>query len=155
MYVSKKKPKLNKFSFRNALIGTISGIILYSLFYVGFTLFKPYVSAGALNVYRFRTEISLIIPGFLLLITSFCEELFWRAYIQKQLIKSYRKNGILFASLLYALIHLPTLNFPLMIAALIAGLYWGILYNYTSSLWVVVFSHIIWTELIFVFLPLT
>ena len=51
------------------------------------------------------------------------------------------------------MIYLAIVFLPLA-GALIAGLFWGLLYEYTESFWVVVFSHIVWTELIFVFLPL-
>jgi membrane protease YdiL (CAAX protease family) len=46
------------------------------------------------------------------------------------------------------------MNVPLIAAALIAGLFWGILYQRTGSLLLVIASHLVWTELIFVFLPL-
>ena len=50
--------------------------------------------------------------------------------------------------------HAPTMNAPLILAAFIAGLFWGIVYQRTGSLWLVVASHLAWTELIFVLLPL-
>jgi membrane protease YdiL (CAAX protease family) len=148
------KHEIIHLSLRKVLFGIISGVALYAIFFIGFTIFKPFVSSGAVDVYRFRTEFSLVIPATLLLITSFCEESFWRAFVQVNLFKLYGRYGIIITSLLYALIHLPTFNLPLVFAALIAGLYWGALYVYTDSFWVVVFSHIVWTELIFVFLPL-
>jgi membrane protease YdiL (CAAX protease family) len=153
-YNKEKKIKILDISLEKVQIGIISGIALYSLFFIGFSVFKPFVSDGAVNVYRFRSELSLIIPAILLLITSFCEESFWRAFIQEYMFKLYGRFGIIITSLLYALIHLPTFNYPLVFAALIAGLYWGLIYVYTDSIWVVVFSHIAWTELVFVLLPL-
>jgi membrane protease YdiL (CAAX protease family) len=153
-YNKEKKIKILDISLEKVQIGIISGIALYSLFFIGFSVFKPFVSDGAVNVYRFRSELSLIIPAILLLITSFCEESFWRAFIQEYMFKLYGRFGIIITSLLYALIHLPTFNYPLVFAALIAGLYWGLIYVYTDSIWVVVFSHIAWTELGFVLLPL-
>jgi len=90
----------------------------------------------------------------LLLFTSFSEEYFWRSYVQKNFVYQYGKTGILITSALYALIHFSTLNIGLIAAAFIAGLVWGITYDQLDSLWVVVFSHLVWTELIFVFLPL-
>jgi len=136
------------------LKGYFSGFLLYALFYIGFNLFRSLVVGGAADVYSFRTELPLIIPSSLLLVTSFCEEYFWRRFTQRKLIKTFGVKGIIIASILYASIHLPTLNLPLVFAALIAGLAWGLLYEYTDSFWIVVFSHIAWTELIFVFLPL-
>jgi membrane protease YdiL (CAAX protease family) len=154
IFAGDKKLEPSYFSFEHLFIGIVSGIVLYSLFFIGFTIFKPLVSDGAVNVYRFRKEISLIIPSILLPFTSFCEEFFWRAFVQKNLFRDYGIYGMLITSILYALIHLPTLNLPLVFAALIAGLFWGVLYVYTDSLWIVVFSHMVWTEFIFVFLPL-
>jgi len=134
--------------------GIASGILLYALFYVGFNIFRPLVEGGALNVYTIREETSLMLPAMFLLVTSFCEEYFWRGFTQRNIVASWGRNGVIVASLLYAAIHIPTLNMPLTAAALIAGLFWGILYEYTGSIWLVTFSHIVWTEMIFVFLPL-
>ena len=112
------------------------------------------VFVGAVNVYLFRSELPLVVPASLLLITSYCEEYFWRHYIQTALEDGKGLRAVILTSILYASIHIPTMNLPLVVAALIAGLFWGIIYKYTGSLWLVVFSHIAWTELIFVFLPL-
>ena len=140
---------------KESVLGLGSGVLLYILFYLGFNLFRVLVVQGASNVYLFRTELPLVIPASLLLVTSFCEESFWRRYTQKNLVKTYGAKGIIITSVLYAAIHLSINNIPLVFAALIAGLFWGILYEYTDSFWIIVFSHIAWTELIFVFLPLT
>ena len=139
---------------KESLIGLGSGVFLYILFYLGFNIFRAFVAVGASNVYLFRTEIPLIISASLLLVTSFCEEYFWRRYVQKSLVQAYQAKGIIITSILYAAIHIPTNNIPLVLAALIAGIFWGILYEYTDSFWIIVFSHIAWTELIFVILPL-
>jgi membrane protease YdiL (CAAX protease family) len=149
---SSKIPKIT--SIREIGIGLGSGVLLYLLFYIGFNVFRPLVAGGAINVYIFRDEIHIIIPALLLPVTSFCEEYFWRNYVQMSFIHINGKAGIIITSMLYAAIHIPTLNLPLTAAALIAGLAWGLLYDYTDSFWLVVFSHITWTELIFVLLPL-
>ena len=134
--------------------GLGSGIALYGLFYIGFNVFRSLVASGASDVYLFRSELPLFVPATLLLVTSFCEEFFWRHYVQTSLSERYGIKGILLTAALYAAIHLPTMNLPLTAAAFIAGLAWGLLYRHTGSLWFVVFSHIAWTKLIFVFLPL-
>lgn len=134
--------------------GLGSGIALYGLFLIGFNVFRSLVAGGASDVYLFRSEMPLFVPATLLLVTSFCEEFFWRHYVQVSLSQRYGLKGILLTASLYAAIHLPTMNLPLTAAAFIAGLAWCLLYKHTGSLWLVVFSHIAWTELIFVFLPL-
>ena len=141
-------------SVKEIIWGVISGVLLYALFFLGFNIFRPFVEGGALNVYTFRDEVPLAVPAIFLVITSFCEEYFWRGYIQKNMVASRGRNGVIVTSLIYASIHLPTFNMSLVAAALIAGLIWGIIYEKTDSIWIVCFSHIVWTELIFVFLPL-
>jgi membrane protease YdiL (CAAX protease family) len=145
---------LLKLERKDVIWGLGSGIGLYALFYLGFNVFRFLVERGAVNVYLFRSELSLIIPASLLLVTSFCEEYFWRHYVQTTFEDNQGLRGVIITSILYASIHIPTMNLPLVAAALIAGLFWGTIYKYTGSLWLVVFSHIAWTELIFVLLPL-
>ncbi len=134
--------------------GVLSGCFLYAAFFVGYNVFRAYVESGAGGVYLFRADSAINVVALSLVITSFCEEFFWRRYIQATLVESYGEAGLALSTLLYACIHLPTGNLALVFAALIAGLFWGLLYEYTGSLWVAVLSHLVWTELIFVFLPL-
>lgn len=141
-------------SVSEALKGVVSGGFLYASFFVGYNVFRSSLESGASSVYLFRTDSPLYIAAVSLIITSFCEEFFWRRYLQTVLVESQGGTGFTLSVLLYAFIHLPTGNLALVFAALIAGLFWGLLYDYTESFWVVVFSHVVWTELIFVFLPL-
>ena len=135
--------------------GLVAGALLYALFYVGYTVLRSFVEGGASNVYLFRLESPDIFIASSLVITSFCEEYFWRAYVQRRLItRNGVTTGIAVTTLAYALIHAPTMNAPLVLAASIAGLFWGVLYQRTGSLWLVTASHLAWTELIFVLLPL-
>jgi membrane protease YdiL (CAAX protease family) len=135
--------------------GLVVGALLYSLFYMGYSVLRSFLEAGVSNVYLFRLESPAAIIASTLILTSFCEEYFWRAYVQRRLTASHGSTvGVLAATLAYALIHAPTMNAPLILAAFIAGLFWGIIYQKTGSLWLVVASHLAWTELIFVLLPL-
>ena len=132
-----------------------AGTLLYALFYVGYSVLRSFLEGGASNVYLFRLESPTIIIASSLVLTSFCEEYFWRAYVQRRLTASHGGTaGVLATTLAYSLIHAPTMNAPLILAASIAGLFWGLAYHRTGSLWLVVASHLAWTELIFVFLPL-
>jgi membrane protease YdiL (CAAX protease family) len=153
-YIGKASLKEVRFGTVDILKGLSSGFALYGLFYIGFNVFRSLVAGGAGNVYLYRSELPLFVPAMLLVVTSFCEEFFWRYYIQNNVFERYGFKGILLTTALYSAIHLPTMNLPLVAAAFIAGLVWGLMYRYTDSLPLVVFSHIAWTELIFVFLPL-
>ncbi len=135
--------------------GFVAGALLYALFYLGYSVLHSFLEVGASNVYLFRLESPVTIIASSLILTSFCEEYFWRAYIQRRLTVSFgATTGVLSTTLAYALIHAPTMNAPLILAASIAGLFWGLAYHRTGSLWLVVASHLAWTELIFVVLPL-
>jgi membrane protease YdiL (CAAX protease family) len=133
--------------------GVISGCLLYAVFYVGFNVFRPFVEQGVISVYSIRGDSQPYLAASVLMGTGICEEFFWRRYVQGSLVARLGKKGVILSTLAYASIHLPTLNPPLMFAAFIAGLYWGVLYEYTGSFGSVAVSHIVWTELIFVFLP--
>lgn len=146
---------LGRISVAEVTKGIISGVFLYALFVLGFNLFRSFVQGGAEDVYLFRVGVNLVQPALLLLVTSFCEEFFWRMYVQTGLKTELGwVKGVALTAIMYGGIHVPTLNWPLVMAALIAGAFWGILFEYSGSFWLVVFSHIVWTELIFVFLPL-
>lgn len=136
------------------LKGVVSGGLLYASFYVGYNVFRSSLESGASSVYLFRADSPLHVVALSLIVTGYCEEFFWRRYLQTALVESHGGTGFSLSALAYAFIHLPTGNLALVFAALIAGLFWGLLYEYTESFWVIVFSHIVWTELIFVLLPL-
>ena len=133
--------------------GALSGALLYAFFALGFRAFRPLVEHGAAAVYLLRGD-SPILAASTLVVTSICEEYFWRLYVQRTLMAHNGRAGLALSTIAYALIHLPTLNAPLVFAALVAGLYWGLLYERTGSFGVIAASHIVWTELVFVFLPL-
>lgn len=135
--------------------GVSSGCLLYAIFLLGFNILRPFVEGGASRVYLFRADATPFVVAFLLVITSVCEEYFWRGFTQRILSDAYNTwMGLAATTLAYALIHIPTFNVPLVAAAFLAGLFWAVLYERRRSLWLVIFSHIVWTELIFVILPL-
>jgi membrane protease YdiL (CAAX protease family) len=135
--------------------GVLSGGLLYAVFHIGFSVFRPFVEQGAASVYLLGGGSQPYLAAPVLVFTSVCEEYFWRRYVQRSLVARRGKKGLILSTLAYALIHLPTLNAPLVFAALVAGLYWGVLYEHTGSFGTIAVSHIVWTELIFVFLPLS
>jgi uncharacterized protein len=139
-------------------IGIASGLGLFGLFWLGSTLIDllnmPFNSQISRLYSRFSPEIFwhylvlvlIIAPG---------EEFFWRGFIQKRLAKYFdTKVTIALSVLLYASVHLYSGEFILVLAALIAGLAWSILYAWKRSLPLVIVSHIVFDLLLFVFLPL-
>ncbi|GBC71310.1 hypothetical protein HRbin02_01090 [Candidatus Calditenuaceae archaeon HR02] len=140
---------------RMLFLGVLSGLFLYTLFYGGYSVLRPFLERGASNVYLLVGDAPAAQVAATLVYTSFCEELFWRGFIQKSFMGYLGGlKGFLIATTLYTLIHLFTLNIPLMLAALIAGLWWGLLYMLKRSLWLNISSDVIWTELVILMLPL-
>lgn len=144
---------------KNLLLGLITAGVLYGIFAVGnylsqmlFAFAKPEVS----SIYDIRQEgQAIIIALVLLFVTSPAEELFWRGFLQRWAMA--RLGGLwgwLAASFVYAAVHVLSGNFMLTMAALIAGLFWGLVYWRSGSIFVCIISHAIWTVSIFVLWPL-
>jgi len=102
--------------------GAASGVLLYALFALGFSAFRPFVVGGSAAVYLLRGD-SPHLAASALVVTGVCEEYFWRAYVYEALVARGGRAGLGLSTLAYALIHLPTLNALLVLAALAAGLY--------------------------------
>jgi membrane protease YdiL (CAAX protease family) len=149
------KPRL-----RHLALGMLSAGLLYAVFWMGRAILlvlyseaRPALAA----VYAPRGEISLwAVTVLLFFVTGPCEEIFWRGGVQRLLGEETGRAAALFcAALLYSLVHIWTLNLPLMLAALVAGLFWGFLFHAEKSLFPGIVSHSVWSVLIFVLFPLT
>lgn len=110
------------------MIGIASAAVLYLAFFLGdmvatsfFSFAKTQVSA----IYRVRDQASPVLIGLiLLLVTGPGEEVFWRGFVQHQLAaQSSDVKGYLSAALIYAGVHVFSLNFMLFMAALLCGLF--------------------------------
>lgn len=144
---------------RHILIGVVSAIALYGIFYAGNILsgyLFPFKDAQISSVYSNKSHANLKLIGLLLFfIIGPGEELYWRGFIQNTLSKKLGENkGYLFSVFLYTAVHIVTGNFMLIIAAFVCGLFWGWLYKKEKSLIPVIISHAIWDLTIFVLLPL-
>jgi membrane protease YdiL (CAAX protease family) len=140
------------------LLGVVSAVLLYLLFYFGFQVTKsnPIFSEGVGRVYEFRTSSSYLIGLALVFPIGPGEEVYWRGLIQRRFSEKFgRSIGLATATSAYALVHLPTLNPPLILTAFIGGLVWGYIYKSTGSLIPVTISHVLFDLLIFVIAPLT
>lgn len=151
-------PRLKKIEPRHVMIGIISAVILYFIFYAGNIIsgyLFPFKDAQISSVYNNRSQGNLVLIGLLLLfIIGPGEEIFWRGFIQTSFSKWFGENrGYVITALLYAGVHITTGNFMLIIAAMICGLYWGWLYKKEKSLAPIIISHALWDLTIFVILP--
>lgn len=154
------KPNKNqyKLSGKNIIIGVASAAILYGIFYIGnylSGLVFDFSASQVGNIYAKSSGIpTFIIVLVLVFITSPAEEIFWRGFLQEKLMNKFGKlQGLVIGALIYGLVHIWSMNFMLVGAALVAGVFWGYLYYRYRNLSILIISHAIWTVTIFVVWP--
>ena len=147
------------------LLGGIAiAFALWGIFWVGdkvsalmFTFARPEVDA----VYSMKTGLPpYAIALLLLLLIGPAEELFWRGSVQRTLARilpARHADDVAFVvtALVYALVHVWSFNFMLIMAALVAGVVWGFIYRLCpKALPALIISHALWDALVFVILPI-
>lgn len=145
-------------NWRHAFLGVLTAVALYLIFYLGYHISQflfPFAKGQVGAIYNIRTEAHpWLIVLVLLFITSPAEELFWRGFLQTWAVKRFGAYpGWLLASSVYGGVHVLSGNFMLTGAALVAGLFWGLVYLKTNSLFTCIVSHALWTVGIFIFFP--
>ena len=69
--------------------------------------------------------------------------------------RSFLSAAMLMTAIVYALVHIWSFNFMLVMAALVAGAFWGLIYRLRPSLLpALIVSHAVWDALVFVILPI-
>jgi len=140
-------------------LGLGSALALYLIFGVGYYTSRLLFSTAAQevgNIYTIRSQgHPFLISAILFFLTSPCEEIFWRGFVQRWATGRFGLlAGWLLASLLYAAVHIASGNWMLVMAALVAGAFWGLLYLLSQNLWICILSHAFWTVLIFILLAI-
>jgi len=146
------------FGQRAIIQGLFSAVLLYVIFWFGkwiSTLIFPFASHQIGAIYGKGEGIPLLVIFFLLLlVTGPCEEIFWRGFLQRNLMVRYGElRGWLLATVIYAGVHIWSFNFMLIGAAAVAGAFWGLLYLRWKSLAPVIISHAIWSAFVFAVVP--
>lgn len=150
------------FQFKPAhlLIGIAAAALLYFVFFLGdkiaallFDFAKPQVA----GIYGMKSQASpLLIGGLLLFWIGPAEEIFWRGFVQRKLASRFGGwLGLIYATAVYTLIHIWSFNFMLLMAALICGAFWALMYHYYRSVWPGIISHAVWDVVIFVIAPIS
>lgn len=144
----------------NILLGVALAAVLWGIFWTGdkvsswlFNFARPQVDA----IYGIKEGTSACLLSFLLLfLIGPAEEIFWRGYVQHTFsIKWGRNTGFIVTSLIYALVHAPSCNFMLVMAAFVAGVVWGAVYRFFPERFpAVVISHAMWDAAVFVWFPI-
>lgn len=140
--------------------GVLTAVALWAVFWLGdrvssllFDFARPQVEA----IYGIRSGASpWLLSALMLFLIGPAEEIFWRGYVQRTLSSRFGRNaGFAVATLLYAAVHIPSFNFMLVMAALVAGAAWGALYRFfPSRLPAIVISHALWDAAVFIWFPI-
>ena len=141
------------------LLGIVIAAGLWLVFYVGNVLSQLLFSFSRAQVnliYNIKGDVSPTLLALLLLfIIGPAEEIFWRGYVQR-IMSKYRSRRVAFllTTACYTLVHLPSENFMLIMAALVCGIVWGGLYwLMPNQLRAITISHALWDAAAFVWLP--
>ena len=140
-------------------VGLVSAALLYGMFYVGNAL-APYVVSDARGqvggIYGLGERSSMVWVFLLLFcVTGPGEEIFWRGFLQDRLEhRMGRLQGFVTATLIYSAVHVFSGNVMLMLAALVAGAWWGAFYAWRKDLCALIVSHSAWSALIFTVAPI-
>ncbi|KAB7707882.1 CPBP family intramembrane metalloprotease [Bacillus aerolatus] len=139
--------------------GVLSGLLLYALFFAGHLLLPhlpfSWDSQAAAIYKRYSPQFSW---HYIVLILVFIpgEELFWRGFVQKRLSVYFNDlTAILATSILYASIFIYSDKFVWVLAAFIAGLFWGSLYVWKRSIPMLIISHLVFDLFLIVLFPLS
>ncbi len=83
------------------------------------------------------------------------EEIFWRGYVQQQLKRFTSPIYAVFVTAILFSLSLAISGFmPGALAAIVAGLLWGALYEWKKSLPLVIVAHLVFVLLLFLILPI-
>ena len=149
-----------RFTAKNILLGVAIAFVLWCVFYIGdkvsqlmFDFARPEVDA----IYTLKSESENWIIGFtLLFLIGPAEELFWRGFIQAKLSDIYNPDAAFIITVAtYTIVHIWSFNFMLVMAAMVAGGVWGLIYRFKPQwLTALVISHSLWDVAAFVLFPL-
>jgi membrane protease YdiL (CAAX protease family) len=153
--------RVDQFRFNKSaiIIGLVSAGLLYFIFYLGKIISNaalPFAQGQIGAIYGKGTGTpTAVIVSLLFFITGPSEEIYWRGYLQKNLMTRYGNwQGWLLATIIYAGVHIWSFNFMLMGAAAVAGAFWGVMFWRFKNLAPVIISHSIWSTVIFAVFPM-
>ena len=153
-------PRDFKWSMTDILLGIAIAAALWGVFWMGdkisqfiFDFARPQVD----SIYAMKDgSSSTLIAIALLLLIGPAEEIFWRGYVQRTLSQKWGANkGFIVATAIYTLVHIGSLNFMLIMAAMVCGIAWGLLYRLMPERFTAItLSHALWDAAVFVIFPI-
>ena len=149
-----------RFTPANILWGIAIAVALWGVFWIGdklsqlmFDFARPQVD----TIYGMKDGQSpWLLTALMIFLIGPAEEIFWRGYVQENLSKKWNANkGFIVTTLIYALVHAGSLNFMLIMAALVAGAVWGALYRFFPKYFAaIIISHALWDVAVFIWFPI-
>ena len=144
----------------NVVMGVVLAAALWGVFWLGeffstmlFDLARPQVDM----IYVMKEgDNPWVLTALMLFIIGPAEEIFWRAYLQKNLSARWSPNiGFVVTTILYSIVHLSKFNFMLIMAAMVAGFVWGLAYRlFPEKLGAIILSHALWDCAVFIWFPI-
>lgn len=144
----------------NIFMGIATAIALWGIFWVGnelsawmFDFARPQVN----SIYGMKEgESPWTLTALMLFLIGPAEEIYWRGYVQHELSARWNANtGYVITTFSYALVHAGACNFILLMAALVAGAFWGMLYRFfPDRLAALILSHALWDCAVFIWWPI-
>ena len=144
----------------NVVMGVVLAAALWGVFWLGeffstmlFDFARPQVDM----IYGMKEgENPWVLTALMLFIIGPAEEIFWRAYLQKNLSSRWNPNiGFVVTTILYSIVHLSKFNFMLIMAAMVAGFVWGLAYRlFPEKLGAIILSHALWDCAVFIWFPI-
>ncbi len=156
-----RKELLTQFQFNVKAIGLGIGaaVFLWIVFFFGeyfANLLFGFARDQVDNIYALKDgQSKLWIALGLLFVMGPAEEIFWRGYVQHKLIGKYGEwKAFIITTLIYTLVHIWSFNFMLIVAAMVCGIFWGLMYRYNKNLVPLIISHSLWDFAVFILFPI-
>lgn len=149
-----------RLKFSDVALGVALAAALWGVFWLGeffSTLLFDFAREQVDSIYGMKEgENPLVLTLLMLLIIGPAEEIFWRGFIQNRFSARWNPNtGFMVTTLVYSLVHLSKFNFMLIMAAMVAGLVWGLAYRFfPERLGAIIISHALWDCAVFIWFPI-
>ena len=149
-----------RLKFSDVALGVALAAALWGVFWLGeffSTMLFDFARGQVDSIYGMKEgENPLVLTLLMLLIIGPAEEIFWRGFIQNRFSVRWNPNtGFIVTTLVYSLVHLSKFNFMLIMAAMVAGLVWGLAYRlFPERLGAIIISHALWDCAVFIWFPI-
>lgn len=139
-------------------LGAGSFALLYAVFWIGdkiIRFIRP-VSGGEISaIYELRQQAPLVVIALLLVfVIGPAEELYWRGLVNWAIAARWGDaTAVVLGTAAYGGVHLVTQNAAIVLAAVVAGFVWSMLYAIRRRLFPVIVSHVLFDLFLFVLAP--